>query len=100
MPFKIFEFQEKSMIDKLLVKEIQFKKTRSTSKDFLPIDLPANSFPIQLGNLKTKLHFQKMKSIKFVVTFSHSLFDNGVCLHFNNGNALNFKITIKTAKKK
>ena len=36
-----------------------------------------------------KFHFQNYKLITFFVTFTVLLFDNGVCLSFNNGTVLN-----------
>ena len=44
-----------------------------------------------LGNLIINFHFRNRKSITFFVTITLLLFDSGICLPFNNGNALNLK---------
>ena len=76
------------MMDTFLLKLTQFEKTKSISKAF-----------ISLGNLIINFHFLNLNSITFFVTFTLLLFDSGVCLPINNGNAPNLKkTTIQTAK--
>ena len=87
MALKLFEFVEKLMMDTFLLKLTQFEKTGSIRTTF-----------ISLGNLIIYFHFRNQKSITFFVTFTFLLFDSGVCLPFNNVNALNLKKSSQTAK--
>ena len=72
-----------------LLKLTQFEKTGSIPKSF-----------ISLGNLIINFHFRNQKSITFDVTFTFLLFDRGVCLPFNNGNALNLKKKVQVKPRK
>ena len=76
MTLKLFEFVEQLMMD-TFKKITQFEKTGSIRKTF-----------ISLGNLIINIHFRNQKSITFFVTFKLLLFDSGLRLPFNNGNAL------------
>ena len=71
-----------------MLKLTQFEKTGSIGKTF-----------VSLGNLIINFHFRNRKSITFFGTFTILLFDSGVCLPFNNRNAMNLKkIKRQTAK--
>ena len=77
MALRLFEFVEQFMLDTFSLKSSQFEKT--------------GSILFSLRNLIINFHFRNQKSITFFVTFTLLLFDSGVCLPFNNGNALNLK---------
>ena len=80
MPIKLVEIVETIYHGLFLLKLTKFEKTGSIGKTF-----------ISLGNLTTNFHFQNKKLITFFVTFTILLFDSGVCLPFNNRNALKLK---------
>ena len=83
MALKLFEFLLMAGVKTITLvffdKPTKFEKTGSIGKNF-----------ISLGNsMIIKFHFQNYKLITFFVTFTVLLFDNGVCLSFNNGTVLN-----------
>ena len=71
------------------MKGTQFEKTGSKRRD-----------SIALGNLIIKDHIRNLKSIAFFVSFTLLLLDNGVCLPFNNGNALDLERNPKSNREK
>ena len=89
MALKLFEFVEQFIMNTFLIKLTQFEKTGSIGKT-----------SISLGNLITNFHFRNLKSITCFVTFTLLLFDIGVCLPLNNGNALNLKRKLKSNSEK
>ena len=89
MALKLFEFVEQFLMDTYLLKTTQFKKTGSKGKTF-----------ISLRTLIINFHFRNEKPTTFFVNYTLLLFDSGVCLPFNNRNAMNLKINHKSNREK
>ena len=66
MVIKLFDFQEKFMIDTFLIKLTQFEKTKSIGTIFIPLGSPE----IEIRS--------KLKSITFFVTLTLLLFKSRV----------------------
>ena len=89
MALKLFEITEQLMMETFLLEITQFEKAGSNGKTL-------NS----LGNLIINFHFRNYKSNTFFVAFMFLLFNSGVYLPFNNGNALNLKKSQVKPRKK
>ena len=87
MVLKLFEFSKQFIMVNFLLQLTQLEKTGSIGKTF-----------ISPGNLIINFHFRNKKSITFFMTFLFLLFDSGVCLPFDNGNALLKKSHVKPRK--
>ena len=88
MALQLLEFVKQFMMYFFLLKLTQFEKTGSIGKIF-----------ISLVNLIINFHYPNEKSITFFDLYL-LLFDNGVCLPFNNGNTLKSKKNHKKSKMK
>ena len=80
MALKLFEIVAQFMMNTFLLKLTQFEKTGSVGEAFN-----------LLGNLIINFNFGNEKSITFSIIIQILLFDSGVCLPFNNKNALSLK---------